>query len=142
MKKIISGKLYDTDTAKLLGSDSYRGSVTDFSYWNESLYLKRTGEYFLHGEGGPMSRYARSIDQNSWSGGERIIPLSPAKAREWAEEHLSTDEYEEAFGLPDEDAEGVQLSLVVPAQLNARLRAEAAEKGVSLTAHIVSLLER
>jgi len=141
MKKILSGKLYDTETARSLGSDSYRGSSSDFSWWHEELYLKRTGEFFLYGEGGPMSRYARTIDQNSWSGGEKIMPLSPAKAREWAEEHLSADEYEAAFGLPDEDAEDVAISMRIPAALNAQIRQAAAEKGVSLTDYIVSRLQ-
>lgn len=139
MKKIINGKVYDTDTARDMGSDSF-GNYGDFSHWTETLYQKRTGEYFLHGEGGPMSRYAETIGQNQWSGGEKIIPLSPAKAREWAEEHLSADEYEAAFGLPDEDAEDVVLYVKVPAVLMANLKARAAEDGKSVTEIVNSIL--
>lgn len=133
MKKIINGKVYDTDKARELGTDSY-SSPRDFNYWHETLYQKRTGEFFLYGEGGPMSRYARSIDQNSWSGGEKIMPLSAANARKWAEDHLDTDDYEKIFGLPDEDAEPVLLSMQLPAILAAKARQRAVEDGVALTA--------
>ena len=133
MKKIINNRVYDTDKALRLGSDSY-SYPGDFGYWCETLYQKRTGEFFLYGEGGPMSRYARSIDQNSWSGGEKIMPLSAANARKWAEDHLDADDYEKIFGLPDEDAEPVLLSMQLPAILAAKARQRAVEDGVALTA--------
>ena len=141
MKKIINGKVYDTDTARDMGGDSF-GNYGDFSHWSETLYQKRTGEFFLHGEGGPMSRYAETIGQNQWSGGEKIIPLSPAKAREWAEEHLSADEYEAAFGLPDEDAEDVVLYVKIPASMMAKLKAQAAERGASVTEIVNEMLRQ
>lgn len=132
MKKIINGKVYDTDKARHLGSDSYSHSG-DFHHWSEALYQKRTGEFFLHGEGGPMTRYARSVGQNEWSGSEKIIPLDVEAARKWAEDHLDADDYEEIFGLPDEDAEPVALHMMLPAQLAAAARQRAAEDGVALT---------
>ncbi len=141
MKKIINNKLYNTETARELGQDSY-SNCTDFNYWHEILYQKRTGEFFLYGEGGPMSRYARSIDQNSWSGGEKIMPLSAANARQWAEEHLDADDYEAIFGLPDEDAEKVMLSVQLPADLSAQIRQNAADKEISLTAYVEELLRK
>lgn len=139
MKKIINGKVYDTDTAHDMGSDSY-SNRRDFSYWSETLYQKRTGEFFLYGEGGPMSRYAETIGQNEWIGGEKIIPLSLAKARAWAEEHLSVDEYEQAFGLPDEDAEDAVLYVKIPAALMAKLKTHAAERGESVTKIVNDML--
>lgn len=141
MKRIINGKVYDTDTARDMGGDSY-GNYRDFSHWSETLYQKRTGEFFLHGEGGPMSRYAETVGQNGWSGGEKIIPLSPAKAREWAEEHLSADEYEAAFGLPDEDAEDVVLYVKIPAATMAKLKAQAAERGASVMEIVNEMLRQ
>lgn len=101
MKQIISGKLYNTATAKLCGIDSYSNG-RDFSYWREELYRKKTGEFFLYGEGGPSSRYSRSCGQNEWCGGEKISPMTEAEAREWAEKHLTADEYIEIFGEPEE----------------------------------------
>lgn len=102
MKKIINGRRYDTETAKELGYDSY-SNATDFHFWEETLYRKNTGEFFLHGHGGPATKYAEAVGQNSWRGGERIMPLSLEEAKEWAEEHLDADEYEEIFGAIAEE---------------------------------------
>ena len=100
MKKIINGKKYDTETAKLCASGG--NGRSDFSRCYEELYRKKTGEYFIYGEGGPMSKYSRSIDQNSWSGGEDILPVTEAEAKEWAEKHCTVEEYEEIFGEVEE----------------------------------------
>ena len=102
MKKVINGKLYNSETAKLLGEDSY-SHPGDLAYWSEKLYKKRTGEFFLYGEGGPMSRYAQTTGQNEWSGGEQIQPMTAENARQWAEKHLSADEYGSIFGEITED---------------------------------------
>jgi len=101
MKKIINGRRYDTNTAQFLGYAGYSHSG-DFSFWRETLYRKKTGEFFLHGIGGAMSRYARQIGQNEWTGGEEIIPLSPKKAQEWAEKHLEVEKFELIFGTCEE----------------------------------------
>lgn len=140
MNKIINGRMYDTKTAREIGSDSW-GSRRDHQYWSETLYKKRTGEFFLHGVGGPASRYAERIEQNMWSGGEQLIPLSYGKAREWAEEHLTGDEYEEIFGEVSEDAEDVQLSFRVSAATDAKLRRIAGEQGISITAALEKIIE-
>ena len=97
MKKIINGRMYDTKTATLIGSTGY-GYPNDFEYWRENLYRKKTGEFFLYGEGGPMSKYSHRTGQNEWSGGEEIIPLTVEEAQEWAEKHLEVEEYEQIFG--------------------------------------------
>lgn len=141
MKKVINGKLYDTETAREVGSDSYL-YPRDFNHWVETLYVKRSGEYFLHGQGGPRSRYAVSVGQNSWEGGEKIIPLSFENARKWAEEHMDADDYAEAFGMPDEGEsdEKATLCVQVPADLAAVVKRQAAEQGISLTAYVAQAL--
>lgn len=143
MKKIINGKLYDTDTAKRVGQWDNNRSYRDFSHVEEELYRKRTGEFFLHGKGGPMSKYAESCGDNTWSGGEELIPLSAGKAREWAEKHLSADEYAEIFGMPDEGSEEkTALCLQLPNDLVAKLRMGATDAGSSLTAYVETILRR
>lgn len=139
MRKIINGKLYDTEKAHLVGSDS--GNVGTFQQWEESLYLKKTKEFFLYGSGGPASKYAHSIGLNQWSGGEKIIPLNLHAARKWVEEHLDADDYERIFGLPDEDAEDVALNIRIPAALSAKLKLHATEKACSITTLVIDLLE-
>lgn len=142
MKKIINGKLYNPDTAKNLGDWSNTNDYSSFSYCHEVLYVKRTGEYFLYGEGGPMSRYSKSLGDNSWSGGESITPLSFGKARQWAEEHLSADEYAAAFGMPDDNADDVALNVMIAPALMAKLKQAAAERKMSLAEIVREKLAR
>ena len=134
MKKIINGKVYDTEKAKQVASYSNAGSWRDFQHYEETLYLKRTGEYFLFGEGGPMTRYARSEGQNSWTGGERIEPLTYAAAKEWAEEHLTASEYESIFGEVEEDDSKVLTTFNLTRATVEKLRRESQERGMSLSA--------
>ena len=101
MKKIIGGKMYNTDTAAQIGGAGY-SHPGDFAFWVEYLYQKKTGEFFLHGIGGAMSKYARCIGLNEWSGGEEIIPLSPEEARKWAEKNIEAEEYESIFSTCEE----------------------------------------
>ncbi len=138
MKKIINGKMYDTDTAKRVGSTFHGDGLRDFRHYEETLYKKRTGEYFLHGEGGPMSRYAESVGQNQWSGGEKIIPLDYKAATKWAEENMDADDYQEEFGEVSEEGERVMLSISVDATVADRIRKAAAEAGTSVSALIAS----
>lgn len=137
MKKIIKGKLYNTDTAKLLGNCS-RYSPNDISHVSEYLYLKKNGEYFLHGEGGPLSIYAEQIEQNEWSGGERIIPLTYEKAKKWAEEKLEVEEYEKIFGEVSEDSIVIRLSISMTAEEAALLKKNAQKANMTISAFIVS----
>lgn len=104
MRKVIKGKLYDTVKATAIVNWSY-GYVNDFNHVSETLFRKRTGEYFLHGRGGAMSRYAQSCGQNQWSGGEAIVPMTYEEARAWMEEHATAENYEREFGVPDEGSE-------------------------------------
>lgn len=125
MKKVINGALYDTETAKMLGKDSY-SNPRDFHHWKETLYRTKSGKYFLHGEGGAMTKYAVCVAQNEWSGGEKIIPLDLESAQAWAEEHLDGDEYIRAFGEPEE-----RTTIMMSAATKARLSDIKAKTGKS-----------
>lgn len=87
MKKIINGKMYNTDTAREI--------ATDFIMWNANLektitlYRKRTGEFFLH-----------HVPQRD--GVESIRLCTDDYAKEFASQHMSADEYEELFGKVEE----------------------------------------
>jgi len=97
-KKIINGKLYNTETATLVAEWCNNYPTNDFKYCDESLYRKRTGEYFISGEGGPLSKYSKSYGDNSWGYGEEIMPLSEQEAMQWAEKHMSVNKYVAEFG--------------------------------------------
>lgn len=140
MKKIINGKLYDTGTATCVGSWANSYNPRDFQYVEEALYRKRTGEFFLYGEGGPASKYAVSIGGNSWSGGAKIIPLTVEQAREWAEKHMDADDYQEIFGEVSEDDSRTALSISIATTASEIARRAAAEAGMSLSAYIESLI--
>jgi len=86
MKRVIRGKTYNTETATLVAFRDNGCSITNFYYCGESLYRTPRGIYFLHGKGGPMSRYTRTTDSGrSWIGGEKIIPISETEAQKWLE---------------------------------------------------------
>lgn len=140
MKKIIEGKKYDTETAKCIGEWWNNNDVRNFSHVEETLYQKRTGEFFIFGVGGPSSKYARSEGQNSWTGGEKIIPVSYPRAKAWAEEKLTVEEFERAFG---EVSEGEDDTIVVkvPAAIGAKVRSYAAEHDMSLKDVVIKMTE-
>ncbi len=51
MKKIINGKRYDTDTAEAVGYWDSKVGKSSFRWYEETLYQKRGGEFFLYGYG-------------------------------------------------------------------------------------------
>ena len=78
MKKIINGKKYDTETATKIGEYSNGYSTSDFHYIDETLYRKKTGEFFLYGEGGPMTRYSHACgDLRGY--GDALFPCQTKK---------------------------------------------------------------
>lgn len=117
MKRIINQKRYDTDKAVKVGEYWNGLSKSDFGHITETLYRKRTGEFFLHGQGGANTKYAKAVGTNCWQGDERLMPLEFDTARKWAEEHLDADQYEEIFGAVTEDdsRKVVTLSLTMTA---------------------------
>ena len=122
MKKYINGKKYDTETAQAVGSWSNHLGHRDFSHCEETLYRKKTGEFFLHGEGGALSRYAEPGNGNMRGPGECIRPLTFDEAREWAEEKLTAEEYEQIFGEIEDDGTDVLISAVIKASSRDKLR--------------------
>ena len=98
MKTVISGKRYDTDTAVVCG---IYGDRKDSDHYIETLYQKRTGEFFIHGEGGPDSKYREAVTLNEWRSGEKITPLTEGDAKEWAKNYLTADEYKRIFEIVD-----------------------------------------
>ena len=100
MKKIINGRLYNTESATRLG-DWYNGyNSRDFRHCYEALYRKANGEFFLYVTGGPLSIYAKS-NGNDMCGDEDIIKMSTDEAKAWAEKRLTADEYLELFDIEE-----------------------------------------
>lgn len=120
MYKVINGKKYNTDTAKKLGRWT-NGKYGDFDYFAETLCVDKSGKYFIHGEGGARTHYA-SQHGGIFTEGEAIVPIGETVAREWAEEHLTCEEYEAAFGLVDEY--GREVNTIITAHIPLTLRKE------------------
>ena len=140
MKKVINGKMYSTDTAKELASYSNIADVRDFHWYEEKLFQKKTGEYFLYGEGGPMTRYARTIGTNEWSGGERIMPMSYSEAQKWAEEHLTGEEYEQIFGSIEDDGSKQMVTIYINSAKWEQAKRAAAYNNLSIGEYIENLI--
>lgn len=85
MKQIINGRMYDTQTATLITTLD-TDSRSDFGWERTSLYRTPKGNYFLTGQGGPMSRWScKESGGNGWTGGSGIQPLDAAEALAFAE---------------------------------------------------------
>lgn len=141
MKKIINGKVYNTETAQEAGSWSNHLGYRDFSHCEETLYRKKTGEFFLHGDGGAATGYARSVEGNMRAGGETIRPLTFDEAREWAEEKLSAEEYEQIFGEIADDGTDCLISAVIKASSRDRLRRAVEKTGKTAGQILDELIE-
>lgn len=90
MKRIINGKVYDTDKSECIGEWSNGYSGGDFRRVTIDLMRTKNGQFFLWGSGGPMTEYAESYG-NETSGGSQFDLMTEAEAKEWAEEHLSAE---------------------------------------------------
>lgn len=102
MKKIIDGRMYNTETATRVAHYANGYSRGDLDFVSEGLYIKKNGEWFIHGDGGARSKYSVSIGSNSWGGGSAIIPFTEEDAKKWMEDHDFVDEYIKYFGEPEE----------------------------------------
>lgn len=86
MKKVINGLIYNTETARRVycwDNGLYPG---DFGRCEEDLYVTKKGAFFLHGEGGPLTRWATSV-AGGRSSGSGIEALTTQQALEWCETH-------------------------------------------------------
>ncbi len=139
MKKVINGKMFSTETAKCVGEWD-NGYFNSFKYCEEDLYRKENGEFFLYGRGGANSKYAIRCDSNSWCGGKDIIVLSLQSAMEWAEEHLSGDQYEGIFGqVPEDDSKRI-IGITITDEYHEKAKRLAKERGISISELISNLI--
>lgn len=103
MRKVINKKVYDTEKAKLIAEYSNGLPQRDFKHLYESLYLTANGQFFLHVDGGPLTKYSEKVG-NYVSGIETIILLTQEEAYKWLEEHNEIEAIEKYF--PDMISEG------------------------------------
>ncbi len=98
MKKIVGGRVYNTETADLVGTYNSGHPAGDFSKEITSLYKTKKGGWFLSGHGGALSRWGQQVPgDRARINGAGLEVLTEREAMAWAEEHLESDEVEEAF---------------------------------------------
>lgn len=86
MKKVIESKLYNTDTATLVSEYDSGPNRSDFTWWQEKLFITNKNNWFIFGEGGPASHYAQHGQNESW-GSWDIRRVAEHEAYEWLESH-------------------------------------------------------
>ena len=100
MKKVVDGKMYNTETAEMVASWDNGYSDSDFRCCSETLYRTKKGTFFLHGEGGAMTSWASSRG-NIFDWGENVRPLTDEEAKEWLEHHDEVDALERLFEVAE-----------------------------------------
>lgn len=85
MQRVKDRKLYDTETAEQIARHAPNTDQDDFHYLVETLYRTADGEYFIHGEGGAATKYARRVS-NGKTSGEEITRLTREEALNWCED--------------------------------------------------------
>lgn len=139
MKKVIKGAVYDTSTAKKIGEYDNGLQRTDFAYYEETLYRTKSGKYFVYGWGHANSKYGE-WHGNSGGSGEEIRPYTYQEAVEWAEEYLSGEDYEAAFGVPDEGYYAQTIS--IPYEIKYKLDKLQSETGKSISQIVIEAINK
>lgn len=80
MKKVVDGRVYDTETAAMLHGWSNGHYCDDFHFCRETLYETGKGNLFIHGEGGAPSPHAEFSGRAS-TAGSNIRPLTVEEAK-------------------------------------------------------------
>lgn len=77
-KDNINGVVHNTKTAEVIARNGSGREVShrDDRWFTETLYRKKSGEFFLYGSGGIFTKYAKQIDKNTWERSEAILPLA------------------------------------------------------------------
>jgi hypothetical protein len=97
MKKLIDGLLYDTESAEEIASWSNGLSYSDFNHMDETLYRTESGRWFIHGGGGPKTKYRKPAAGGGVTGSEDIRALTDAEAFEWLQAKNNVSAAQEYF---------------------------------------------
>ena len=99
MKKLIDGKLYDTDSAELIASVYPNGTQdqSNFRFLRERLYRTASGRWFIAGVGGAKTSYSQPAASGGVTGGEDIRAVTDKQAFAWLERHNCVEEAQDYF---------------------------------------------
>jgi len=85
MKRIINGKLYDTETAHELCELESTAYVSDFEWHETYLYRTKKGAFFIAGVGNAASMWAEPCGQGGHTNGEGLRVVDDSEARQYME---------------------------------------------------------
>ena len=140
MRQIIKNKVYDTSTARKMGTFRDPEDSSDFDYYEVSLYRKKTGEFFLHTRSGPRNEYREITGCSDWA---RIIPLTYDEAKAWAEIALTKERYESIFfGAVDEYTGTEALTVQLPTALAIQLKRQTDRSGQLIKEAVAEALQQ
>ena len=96
-KDNINGVAYNTKTAEIIARNGSGKTInhSDERWFSETLYRKKSGEFFLYGSGGIFTKYARKTGPNSWERSEAILPLTEDEVKQLAMNNLGDDGYKD-----------------------------------------------
>lgn len=97
MKRVINGKMYNTDTAEEVAAWDNGIYGRDFRTCEKRLFLTKKGQYFVAGSGGPMSEYAERCGSSTGGGSGIELLHSKKAAAKWCEDLGLTDVLEDHF---------------------------------------------
>lgn len=84
MRKIIKGKLYNTETA-----DKLANYVTGEGYdrLRKTLYKTKKGAYFIHYFGGAATSYGKQLSYNLFTSDSGLILVDEDEAKEFIDKY-------------------------------------------------------
>ena len=130
MKKIISGKLYSTDTAECVAKWDNGKYTSDVWYVSVDLYRTKTGNWFVHKVYG--------------HGDNGIAVLTAEEVLAWVEEHdLSEEEtgkISEVLNVEEASEEITRLTLRLPEETYGRIWKIHTETRKSINSIIIDLI--
>lgn len=142
MKQIIKNKVYDTSTAREMGTYKNLEASGTSEYYEETLYRKKTGEYFIYAYGGPESKYRKITGYSNWTSQGLIMPLTYDEAQKWAKIALTEEQYEGIFGITDEGTETEALTVRLPKALVIQLKRRTDKTGQMIKEAVAEALRQ
>lgn len=131
MKKIINNKVFDTDTAKLIKQADHDNIKSSEGSCKQSLYRKRTGDYFLCVSGARTDTFHNlHLDAQTHDRERHIYCLTYEQARAWCEAEMTAEEWLENFE-PAEDDSLCPLNLTLSASAVSKFRLSAQQQQIS-----------
>jgi len=105
MKKVINGKMYNTDTAESIAYFDNDRYSNDYYFTCARLYRKKTGEFFVHDERGWYSQDYIGYEnyyQTDFDPKQPIYPLTEDEAKRLVASQCDGDKYQSLFGTVEE----------------------------------------